>query len=98
MVQYEFEAQYISITEGDSTFKQIAFIDIDNNRTLQINRLRKRGFEIVRKDLTNCFNNKYIFKILQQYQAKGWELKSHNFGVGSSETDNNQVSFYLFTK
>lgn len=54
--------------------------------------------EIENQNLENRFDNKFVFKLIQQYEAKGWKLDNHNFGVGNSKSYHNKISYYLFTK
>ncbi|MFK8004863.1 MAG: hypothetical protein AB8H03_00770 [Saprospiraceae bacterium] len=54
--------------------------------------------EIKNQNLENIFDNKLVFKLLQQYETKGWKLESHTFGVGNSQSYHNKISYYLFTK
>jgi len=98
VVDYSNQIQCVNITEGTSTSKRIAIVSSKSESKFQINRLKKLGYEIVRKHISNQYDNQYVFELLQQYEAKGWELNSHNFSVGKSNDNERRMSFYLFTK
>jgi hypothetical protein len=98
VVNYHIDFRLVDITEGSSSFKRIAILHPNNNRSLLLNWLKKEDYTIVRKKFCDSFNNKYIFELMQEYKVKGWELNSHNFGIGKSIEEDIQISYYLFTK
>lgn len=84
-VIYKGKTQLFLINEQSQELKKLAIVP-PKAAGVTKKKWHKRGFKILKDKVQGGYDNSYVFKLLNQYEAEGWKLNSHSMGLTIEES------------